>query len=160
MHILNASARAFCAAPKKRFYGGTLLVLAGVSDENDPWWDGEEKVLAYLAAGSSESKRRNSWFSWNALELRLLHLEEMLERYTFADRSISRTSWREVMKTMANKGPLESIEHFWEIDHLSVDVAHQGKGIGKMMVRHVFDLAEKDSLPVILVASKQGKVSI
>ena len=44
------------------------LVLAGISDENDPWWDGEEKVVAYLSAWSTLKKKEDAakpWFSWN-----------------------------------------------------------------------------------------------
>ncbi|KAJ9606493.1 hypothetical protein H2200_009454 [Cladophialophora chaetospira] len=148
----------FLRRAKKRFYDGHL-VLAAVSDEKDPWWDGREKVVGYLSATSTQrtkSHEKTSWFSWNALELRLLRLEELIEWYTFADRSISRSAWLQYFNSVSERGPLADVQEYWDIDHLSVDPAHHGKGIGKALVKHVQELASKDALPIVLVASKQG----
>jgi ribosomal protein S18 acetylase RimI-like enzyme len=151
----------FLRRAKKRFYDGHV-VLAGVSDRDDPWWDGEEKVVGYLSAISSTQKidnKKRPWFplSWNALELQLLRLEELIEWYTFADRSLSRTAWLQFFNGMAGSPPFEDIKQHWEIDHLSVDPAYQGKGFGTMLVKFVQEFAAEDKLPVVLLASKQGR---
>ncbi|KIW72106.1 hypothetical protein PV04_00326 [Phialophora macrospora] len=151
----------FIRRTKKRFYGGHM-VLAAVTDRDDAWWDGEEKVVGLLSAISSMQRMDNAtrpWFpvSWNALELQLLRLEELFEWYTFADRSLSRSAWLHFGSVMAGSRPFEDIKQYWEIDHLSVDPAYQGKGFGKMLVKDVQEVAARDKLPLVLLASKMGR---
>ncbi|EXJ59366.1 uncharacterized protein A1O5_12247 [Cladophialophora psammophila CBS 110553] len=166
---------------KKRFYDGHL-VLAAVSDENDSWWDGEEKVVGYLSATSTKQQKdeemeKKSWlsFSWNgifmtssrpessslitgtAFELQLLRLEDLFEWYTHADRSISRQAWLQFQNSVHDRGPLSDINDYWEVDHLSVNPAYHRKGIGSTMVKYMQTVASKDNLPIVLVASKKGR---
>ncbi|EXJ65275.1 hypothetical protein A1O7_01616 [Cladophialophora yegresii CBS 114405] len=152
----------FLRRAKKRFYDGHV-VLAGVSDRNDPWWNGEDKVVGHVSAISSTQKSDNQRrprfpSSWNELELQLLRLEELIEWYTFADRSLSRSAWLRFFNSEAGDGPFDDIKQYWEIDHLSVDRAYQGKGFGTMLVKYVQEYAARDNLPVILRASKQGRL--
>ena len=143
---------------KKRFYSGNLM-LAAVSDKDDPWWNGHDQVLGYLSARSTkqdEHQAKHSWFSWNALELQLLRLEDLIVWYTFADRSISRPAWQNFFNNIAGRGPVADVSEYWDVDHLSVDPVHQRKGIGKALIKYVQDVASQDDLPIVLVASKQG----
>ncbi|KIW94529.1 uncharacterized protein Z519_04505 [Cladophialophora bantiana CBS 173.52] len=153
----------FLRRVKKRFYDGHL-VLAAVSDENDFWWDGEEKVVGYLSATSTrqqkeEEMEKKSWlpFSWKAFELQLLRLEELFEWYTHADRSISRHAWLQFQNGVHDRGPLSDIKDYWDVDHLSVNPAYHRKGIGSTMVQYMQNVASKDNLPIVLVASKKGR---
>ena len=148
----------FLRRAKKRLHDGHLI-LAAVSDEKDSWWDGQERVLGTISAISTKQKeehKKTSWFSWDALELRLLRLEDLIEWYTFADRSISRSAWLQFFRNVSERGPLADVKEYWDLDHLSVDPAHHGKGVGKALVRHVQGLATNDNLPIVLVASNQG----
>ncbi|ETI29244.1 hypothetical protein G647_01697 [Cladophialophora carrionii CBS 160.54] len=152
----------FLRRAKKRFYDGHV-VLAGVSDRRDPWWSGEDKVVGYLSAISSTQKGANERkpgfpSTWNELELQFLRLEELIEWYTFADRSLCRSAWLQFLNSMAGNGPLDDIKQHWEIDHLSVEPAYQGKGFGSMLVKYVQEFAARDNLPVVLHASEQGRL--
>jgi GNAT superfamily N-acetyltransferase len=147
---------------KKRLYDGRHLTLAAVSDENDPWWTGQERVLGYATAIPSEgvaeaSRPKPAWYSHAAIELRLLRLEELFDWYTCADRSIIRSQFFRIIQTLGRREPLKDIKRFWDIDHLSVDPALHSKGIGGMLVRNVLDIAAKDQVPVTLFASVLGK---
>ena len=169
----------FLRRTKKRFYDGHL-VLAAVSDENDSWWDGEERLVGHLTATSSKQKEENEsmklWFSWTGVCLlsimqrcmvidqlcqhsssNFFDLEEAIAWYTFADRSLSRSAWLQVLSALAGRGPLADVKACWDVDHVSVDPAHQGMGIGKALVKYVQAVAEKDGLPIILMASKPGR---
>ena len=94
---------------------------------------------------------------FSALELHLLHLEELLEWYTFADRSISRAVWREYLESVSRGGLLPDIKQYWEIDHVSVNPDYQGNGIGKIMMKEIQKVAQKDNLPIVLIATKSGR---
>ncbi|KIW26469.1 uncharacterized protein PV07_09562 [Cladophialophora immunda] len=148
---------------KKRFYDGHL-VLAAVSDENDVWWDGKEKVVGYLSAISTkknadEDKEKKSWlpFSWNALELQLLRLEDLFQWYAHADRSLSRKAWLQFVNSPLDTRPFADLKEYWHVDHLSVDPAHQRKGIGSAMIKYLQNIASEDNLPIALVASHKGR---
>ncbi len=148
----------FLRRAKKRFYNGNL-VLAAVSDRDDLWWNGHEQILGYLSARSSKQDEQQPnywWLSWNAFELQLLRLDDLIVWYTFADRSISRSAWLDFFNNIAVRVPVADVSDYWDLDHLSVDPAHQGKGIGTALVKCVQDVASKDDLPIVLVASKQG----
>lgn len=53
---------------KRRFYGGKYMLVA-VTDQQDPDWNGTERVVGYLSANSTQrqtDRARQSWFSWNS----------------------------------------------------------------------------------------------
>ncbi|OAP55125.1 hypothetical protein AYL99_10825 [Fonsecaea erecta] len=149
---------------KKRFYDGHV-VLAAVSDENDIWWDGVERVVGHLSASSTKQKKMDTetekkpWlpFSWNELELRLLRLEDLFAWYTHADQSLSRKAWAQFVNGPHDTRPFANIKEYWHVDHVSVDPAYQRKGIGSAMIKWLQNIAAEDNLPIILVASHQGR---
>lgn len=62
---------AFFRRAKKRLYSGKYLLIA-VTDQQDPDWDGTEKVIGYLAAISPTWKAEQasqSYISWNSKQL-------------------------------------------------------------------------------------------
>ncbi|KAL2427148.1 hypothetical protein ABEF95_009318 [Exophiala dermatitidis] len=150
----------FLRRAKKRFHGGHLL-LAAVSDQEDVWGDGTEKIVGYLSATpGNESAGRDSRAgrSWNALELRLLHFEELFLWYTHSDKSVDRANWLEFQYHTGSRGPLDDIKDSWQINHLSVSPSYQRHGIGSTLVEYVQNIAAKENIPVTLLASAQGRL--
>ncbi|KIX06594.1 uncharacterized protein Z518_04570 [Rhinocladiella mackenziei CBS 650.93] len=148
----------FLRRAKHRYYSGHVL-LAAVSDEKDSWWDGTEKILGHVSVISSKQNTESSkkpWFSWNALELRLLRVEELFLWLSHGDKSISRANMAEFARTTGDRGPLADIKDYWDVDHLSVDPSFQRRGIGSALIEQVKDIAALDNLPVVLVASVKG----
>lgn len=53
---------------KRRFYGGKYMLVA-VTDQQDPDWDGTERVVGYLSSNSTQrqtDQAHQSWFSWSS----------------------------------------------------------------------------------------------
>ncbi|KIW12302.1 hypothetical protein PV08_09579 [Exophiala spinifera] len=144
---------------KKRFYGGDTLWVA-VTDDNDADWDGHEKVIGHLSASSTrEANSKPSAFSWKGLEVRLLQLEELFIWYTNSDRSISRRKWTEFAsgKWTGYQDPFANFKEYWHVSHLSVDPEYQRRGVGTALIENVKRLASKDTLPLALLSSVQGR---
>ncbi|KAK5272937.1 hypothetical protein LTR99_002333 [Exophiala xenobiotica] len=145
---------------KKKYYDGHTTLVA-VTDQDDAQWNGTEKVVGYLSAGSSTQNEQNTpqLFSRNAFELQLLRLEELFIWYTNSDRSISRAKWLEYWRSIASgtRGPLADIKEYWEVDHLPVAPAYHRRGIGSALVEYVQRIASNDNLPVVLFASVKGR---
>lgn len=94
------------------------------------------------------------------LELRLLHLEELFIWYTGSDRSISKSKWSEFAagKSAGCKDPYSDFNAYWHVSHLSVDPAYHRRGVATALMENVKCLASKDSLPIVLLASIQGRL--
>ena len=48
----------------------------------------------------------------------------------------------------------------WVLDVLGVDPAHQGKGVGGRLVRHMTDRADAEGIPCHVITHKEGNVAI
>ena len=50
-------------------------------------------------------------------------------------------------------------EPFWYLDHIAVDGAHRGTGLGAALIRHGLDFAERDGVPAFLETGRPGNVA-
>ncbi|KEF63151.1 uncharacterized protein A1O9_01127, partial [Exophiala aquamarina CBS 119918] len=153
---------AFFRRAKKRLYSGKYLLIA-ITDQQDPDWDGTERVVGYLAATSPRWKAEQasqSYFSWNNLELAALSLETFFVDTVGADRSKSlknQNAFLHELQAAYSTGPFARLEKYWDIDFLAVDPAYHRRGIGKALLGRVQALAAEESVPLTLLATAMGK---
>jgi GNAT superfamily N-acetyltransferase len=50
-------------------------------------------------------------------------------------------------------------EPFWYLDHLAVDAAHRGTGLGAALIQHGLDFADRDGVPAFLETGRSGNVA-
>jgi GNAT superfamily N-acetyltransferase len=50
-------------------------------------------------------------------------------------------------------------EPFWYLDHIAVDGAHRGTGLGAALIRHGLDFADRDAVPAFLETGRPGNVA-
>ena len=50
-------------------------------------------------------------------------------------------------------------EPFWYLDHIAVDAAHRGTGLGAALIRLGLDLADRDGVPAFLETGRHGNVA-
>lgn len=167
----------FLRRARRRMYSGKYLLIA-VTDQQDPDWDGTERVVGYLSATSTKRKAeqaRQSYFSWNSkllmctafvfllmfpdLELAAVWLETFFIDISGADRSMSPQNQRIYVKAFQaayNHGPFANLPDFWDVDFLVVDPAFHRRGIGTALLERVQNSAAEEGVPVTLLASVMG----
>jgi GNAT superfamily N-acetyltransferase len=62
----------------------------------------------------------------------------------------------EMWEWIANSFPREP---FWYLDHLAVEAAHRGSGLGAALIRHGLDFADRDGVPAFLETGRPGNVA-
>lgn len=50
-------------------------------------------------------------------------------------------------------------EPFWYLDHIAVDAAHRGTGLGAALIRLGLDFADRDGVPAFLETGRHGNVA-
>lgn len=165
---------------RRRFYGGKYVILA-VTDQQDPYWDGTERVVGYLSANSTKrqaEQARQSWFSWNSKmllivgcfltdrmcpdwELAFISLETSFVNLVGADRALSYKNYNafhHILATLDSTGPFSKLDihDSWDVDFLAVDPAYHRRGIGAALMEHIKTLAGEERVPVTLLASSMG----
>ena len=138
---------------KKRVWAGCTLLLM-VTDQDDPEWNGVEKVISYLSMTRSTGPLHPPSL-WDTINLKLNSYEARASYYLRSDRSVNYDN----MSLFMAQGPVEFFAPYkenWEIDHFSVDVDFQRKGIGQKMIKAAQELASQDGFPIVLLASVKG----
>jgi GNAT superfamily N-acetyltransferase len=62
----------------------------------------------------------------------------------------------EMWEWIANHFPDEP---FWYLDHIAVDVANRGNGVGMALIQHELGFAEHDGVPAFLETGRPGNVA-